>query len=220
MMRLRRHLLPLALLALVLIALPFTAGAQIPMIANGIVTATNASVNSANTTAETLLFQYTLPAAMLASWTTSNAAFASVPLHLKLNGYIQSTTTGAGTLGVNLGGSTATMLVANAMIINSGNTVNPWHLDVWISPIATLTTTSCTDVIGSCNRSIYMSGRMAYGKQSGSSETLASESVSNGLVLGTTAMNQPQTLTVLWRWSAAASANTLNIMNGTLVVGE
>ena len=85
MMRLRRRLLPLALLALVLVALPLSpVRAQIPMIANGVITATNASVNVANTTSEQLLFQYPIPAALMASWTTTNAAFASTPLHLVL----------------------------------------------------------------------------------------------------------------------------------------
>src|SRR6266850_6383023 len=165
MIRLRRHLIPAVLLALVLLALPLSpVRAQIPMIANGLVTATVASVNAANTTTEVLLFQYPIPAALIASWTSSNLAFGANPLHLRLNGGIRTLGTVAGvvaTLGVNLGGASATMVVVNGGALpgdlgsgtacagvaqGPGACQAPVALDVYISPIATVTTQNCTDL--------------------------------------------------------------------------
>jgi hypothetical protein len=216
----RLRWLALSLIALVALSSVGPARAQIPMIANGIIHATNASVNAANTTTETLLYQYPIPAALIASWTASNAAFASTPLHLVLNGTVQSTTgvtAHLGTLGVNLGSlTTASFVIANGTAIETGGVSNAVHIDVWISPIATVTTQNCTD-LRPCNVSVYMAGRMGYGT---AGVTAGTETVANGFVLGTAAMNQPLNLNVLWRWSGAASGNTLNIYNGVLKLGS
>jgi hypothetical protein len=226
MTRLRRHLVPVAVLVALIIAVewapvvppePFDAigqaRAQIPVIAQGIITATNASVNAANTTSEQLLFQYALPGALMASWTTSNTAFASVPLHLKLNGTVVSTGAGAGTIGVNLGSALATVSVSNSGYFTPA-AGGPIRIDAWISPIATVTTQNCTD-LRPCNVSVYMAVRVesAFNNATGTQ-------VQSGVALGTLPINVPVTLNVLHRWSAAASANSLNIYNGTLVVGE
>ena len=218
MMRLRRRLLPLALLALVLVALPLSpVRAQIPMIANGVITATNASVNVANTTSEQLLFQYPIPAALMASWTTTNAAFASTPLHLVLNGTILSTGAGAGSFGINLGSSLATLSISNQGFFTP-TTAGPLRVEVWAAPIATVTTQNCTD-LRPCNVSVYLSAQVTSAFQT-TTGLVASSTIINGVTLGTLGMNVPATLNVLYRWSAAASGNSLNIYNGTLLLGN
>jgi hypothetical protein len=218
----------LALLLVTAVALASgEARAQIPMIANGIVHATNATVNAANTTTETLLYQYPIPAALIASWTSSNTAFAATPLHLRLNGSLVTNSTtglgggvGAATLGVNLGGSLATMMVVNGLLPdNLGRGplgAAPVGIDVWISPIATVTTQNCTD-LRPCNVSLYMSGKFTTASITG--VNAATEITSNAVVLGTINVLQGQTLNVLWRWASAASSNSLNIYSGVLKLG-
>jgi VanZ family protein len=57
------------LVALAVSFAPLSSRAQstIPMISHGIINATVASVNAANTTAEILLYEFTVPASFLAS---------------------------------------------------------------------------------------------------------------------------------------------------------
>jgi hypothetical protein len=233
-----RRWLALSLIALVALTTVGPARAQIPMIANGIIHATVASVNVANTTTEQLLYQYPIPAALIASWTSSNIAFGAAPIHLHLQGGIRTIGTVAGNvanLGVNLGGSLATFSVINAGVLppdlGSGTACGgfavgigacqaPVALDVYISPIATLTSQNCTD-LRPCQYSLYMAARFvaASTAQSNVTQTWATETVFNVATLGTINVLQPQTLNVLWRWGAAASGNSLNIYNGVLKLG-
>src|SRR5262245_8521517 len=107
----RRWIALALLVALAVTIAPQSSQAQIPLISNGIIHATVASVNVANTTSEQLLYQYPIPAALIASWTSNNTAFGAVPLHLRLNGGIRTLGTVAGvgaSVGVSLGGSAAT----------------------------------------------------------------------------------------------------------------
>lgn len=217
-MTIRRWIALALIAALAVTTAPPSSRAQIPMIANGIVMSTVASVNIANTTTEQLMYQYPIPAALLASWTTTNRAFGSAPLHLVLMGTVQSTGAGALTVGVNLQSSTTTasMLAANGAILNTAAAGGPMQLDFWVSPIATLTTTNCTD-LKPCTPGLYMRTRLSFqGIAVG-----ATEVVLNGLSLPSAAgiTNQATTLNVLGRWSAAASGNTLNIYNGVLKLG-
>src|SRR4029077_4947225 len=213
--------------------------AQIPMIANGLVTATNASVNAANTTTETLLFQYPIPAALIASWTATNQAFAAVPLHLRLNGTLVTNSTtgvgggvGAATLGVSLGGASASLVIVNGALLpdnlGRGSACNgvsagvgpgpaPLAIGVWFAPIVTVTRQNCTD-LRPCNQSIDMSGKFSTATSTGTN--VASDVTLNAVVLGTINVLQPQTLNVLWRWASAASTNSLNIYNGSLLIGN
>lgn len=216
------------------------AQAQIPMLAQGLVMTTNASVNAANTTSEILLYQYQLPAALLASWTTTNTAFGSTPLHLRLNGTIQASG-GApvASLGVNLTplGSAQSSSVATLAIINGaamqqdigrgtacngsanaspGACAAPFWIDVMLSPIATVTTQNCTD-LRPCNASIYFAGQAQYASLSGTSAaTLTSY---NAASLAAVNINQPMVINVNWRWGVAASINSVNIYNGELKLG-
>jgi hypothetical protein len=217
------------------------ARAQIPIIANGLVNATIASVNAANTTTETLLYQYPIPAALIASWTALNNAFGAPPLHLRLNGLMRTAGgTGLGgnnapaTLGVNLGGSAATMTILNGLTLPSdlgsgtscgsgaamgvGACYAPVAIDVLFSPIATVTTQNCTD-LRPCSYSVYMSGRFMTASIAANNNSLATELTVNTATLGTVNVLTSQTLNVLWRWGSAASVNTLNIYNGSLTIG-
>lgn len=236
-----RRWIALALVALAVLTIaPPSSRAQIPMIANGMVHATVASVNSANTTAETLLYQYQIPAALIATWTSSNRAFGSAPLHLRLNGGIRTAGTVAGVTGnslaVSLGGSSATMLVVNGgalppdlgqttacggAAVGIGACQAPVALDVMISPIATVTTQNCTD-LRPCSLTVYVAGRfvVASTTQAVANYQFGTETSYNAATIATLNLNQTsQTLNVLWRWGAAASNNSLNIYNGVLKLG-
>ena len=235
-----RRWIALALVALAVVTIaPPSSRAQIPMIANGIIHATVASVNVANTTSEQLLYQYTIPAALLATWTTSNTAFGTAPLHLRLHGGIRTLGTVGGitgnSLAVNLGGSSATMMVVNGAAIapdlGSGNQCAggtqpgacpaPVALDVYISPLATRTSQNCTD-LRACNPSVYMAARFVTASTTlvGGSNSFATENAYNAATLAVLNLNQSSfTLNVLYRWGSAASGNSLNIYNGVLKLG-
>lgn len=233
-----RRWIALSLIAALALTTVGPARAQIPMLAQGLVMSTDASVNAANTTTETLLFQYPIPAALIASWTATNAAFGAAPLHLRLNGTLVTNSTtglgggvGAATLGVNLGGANASLVLVNGALLpdnlGRGSACNgvsagvgacpaPLSIDVWFAPIATLTTQNCTD-LRPCNQSLYMSGKFSTATATGTN--YASDVTLNAVVLGTINVLQPQTLNVVWRWASAASNNSLNIYNGVLKLG-
>jgi hypothetical protein len=208
------------------------ARAQIPIIANGLVVATDASVSATNTTGEVLLFQYPIPAAFIASWTATNNAFGAPPMHLRLNGMIYTSSTApTATLGVNLGGASATMTVVNGATLQASlggsgqpsggnqNLLSPVALDVWFNPIATLTTTSCAG-LGPCQYSLAMAGRFSTASITAqNTANLATESTYNAATLGTINVLTGQTLGVFWRWGAASAQNSLNIYSGTLTLG-
>ncbi len=232
----RLRWLALSLIAVFALTTVGPAHAQIPMLAQGMVMSTVASVNAANTTAETLLFQYPIPAALLASWTSTNA-FGSAPLHLRLNGTIVTSGASPGaTLGVNL--TSASGVVASMVIINgaalqqdlgrglvcggssaglTGACPAPASIDVYLSPIATLTTQNCTD-LRPCNQSIYMAGDAKFASLS--STSVATISTYNTASLAAANINQALTLNVVWRWAVAASVNSVNIYNGVLKLGH
>lgn len=235
-----RRWIALALVALALVTIaPPSSRAQIPMIAQGIIHATVASVNAANTTASTLLYQYSIPAALLASWTTNNTAFGTAPLHLRLNGLIRTAGTVGGVTGnslaINLGGSSATMLVVNGNALppdlGQGNQCGgtsianacfaPAALDVYISPIATLTSTSNVDLRPG-QPSVVMIARFSVASttQGQANYQFTTETTYNAATLASLNLNQSAfTLNVNWVWGAAASVNSLNIYNGVLKLG-
>lgn len=211
------------------------AAAQIPTPTHGIVHATVASVNAANTTAEILLYEYPIPAAYIASWTSANIAYGAAPLHLRLNGGIRTLgSSPTATLGINLGGALATMVLVNGSSLPTdygsgtacagaaqgpGACQAPVAIDIVISPIATLTTQNCTD-LRPCQYSMFMSGKfVAATTTQTTAGTFATEANFNAATLATINNRQPATLKVLWRWGGAASGNSLNIYNGVLKLG-
>jgi hypothetical protein len=236
-----RRWIALALVALLAVTLaPPSSRAQIPMLSQGMVMSTVASVNAANTTSETLLYQYPIPAALIASWTTNNTAFGAAPLHLRLTGLLRTAGgTGLGgnnapaTLGVNLGGASATMTILNGATLPSdigagtscgsgaamgvGACYMPMAIDVVISPIATVTTQNCTDV-RPCAYSLFMTGRFMTASFT-AANAQATEYAVNVATLGTINTQTSQTLNVLWRWGSASSVNAVNIYNGVLKLG-
>lgn len=235
-----RRWIALALVALLAVTFsPPSSRAQIPMIANGLVHATNASVSAANTTGEVLLYQYQLPAALIASWSQRNSLMpngAATPLHLSLNGTITTNSTtglgggvGAATLGVGLGTGASMALVNGALLpSNLGGTscgfnacAEPVAIDLWFSPIATGTTSTGGQIncagFQPCQYSLFMSGRFRWSSRT--TTNFSSESAINFATLGTINVLQPQTLNVLWRWASASNQNSLNIYNGVLKLG-
>jgi hypothetical protein len=238
-----RRWIALALVVAALVAIaPPASHAQIPMIANGIIHATSASVNAANSTAEILLYQYPIPAALWASWTTNNQAFASVPIHLRLNGGIKTVGTVGGitgnSLAVNLTSQTgvqiATMVIMNGATIPAdlgggacGGATQapnacqaPITVDVVVNPIATLTTQNATDLRPQVFQA-FLTGRVAVASttQGVVSNTLATENAYNATTFSQANNNQTAVLNVVWRWGSAASGNSLNIYNGVLKLG-
>ena len=245
----RRRWIALALLVAIAVTIaPQSSRAQIPMIAQGIIHATVASVNVANTTALTLLYQYPIPAALLATWTTNNTAFGAAPLHLRLNGTIRTLGTVGGPTNNNLTvtlGSTApiaSMMVVNGGILppdlGAGNNCAgiavanacfaPFTLDVMISPIATLTSTSDVDLRGASGGgkpSVYMTARLSVASttlgQNPAFIGATTETTYNAATLAAVNLSGATSfpLNVNFQWGTAASGNSLNIYNGVLKLG-
>lgn len=214
-----RRMLGLAL-ALCLALLPITpAAAQYATIGpGGVVNFSTASTTCVNTATACTLYSYTIPQGLVATMSLAPATatttvpniLTSPPLHFTARGLL-STQSSPGTLnvGVNFGGSTATLALVNGITPIASLVQQPVTLEVWLAPLITGTDTGANTVV--------MSARLAY--QNGTTIALASETTFNAAVLGTTSVRSAQTLSILWRWTTASNTNAISLHQRLLQVG-
>lgn len=208
-------------LAICLTVLPVTpAFAQYMTVgAGGIVHFSTASSTCVNTATACTLYSYTIPQGLMATGTIAPAtATTTVPnistsptLHFVGRGVL-STQSSPGTLnvGVNFGGSTATLALVNGITPVASLSNQPVTLEVWVNPLVTGTDTGANTVV--------LSARLAY--QNGATAALASETTFNANVVGTTSVRSAQTLSILWRWTTASNSNAITLYQRTLGVGN
>ena len=224
-----RALRVLLLVGLCLI-LPAAAWAQLPRIIGpgGILEYNTASVSLYNTTAEGILYNTSIPGAYAATAPAINTTTlwsTSAPLHLKMLGTVN---TSAGnpvlSVGVNFGGSGATLTLLNSVLM-PGNMANlPLQLDVWLSPIASF---SATNITGN-NVTVFLTARLTHqatgtiiNPDSGRYSTPGATQVTfNASVLGTTRLASPVALNVLARWTVANGLNSIAIYQRILKQGN
>ena len=227
----RRIVTVLCLLAL--LALPVAAWAQpLPPLVGpgGILQYLTASVSLYNTTAEGILYNTSIPGARVATAPAINTTTlwsTTAPLHLKMLGTIN---TGAGnpvlSVGVNFGGSSATLALLNSVLMPGHIGNLPLQLDVWLSPIASF---AATNITGN-NVTVFLSARLSHQATAtiinpsfGSGQSAiagATQITFNSSVLGTTQLASPVALNVFARWQAASGLNSLAIYQRILKIGN
>lgn len=213
-------------------AQPFSYGGY----AQGVVMYSTASVSCSNTASACSLWSSTIPGALTATTANTNwspSGVATPPgLHLTLLGALNTNVAidgpGLMNLGVNYGGGVtgvATIALVNAYAPMNGLRSAPVQIDVWVSPIATGTSTSLP--AGGAGY-VFLRGRMTYAGAANTASIWgpagsATETTFNAIVAGSTGgafLASAEQLNVIVQWSSASATNSFNIYNGVLVFGN
>jgi hypothetical protein len=188
-----------AILALGLIGSPV--GAQ-EFLQGFVLNKASTAVTVGNTTTGTTLYSFTVPTATWANFTSQQ--YGATNLHLKLIGSVSTnpSTGGVGNInvGCNYGGTTATISLANGIAPTANLVAAPVFLDLYLRTTST--------------GAPQLAGLLQTVSAAGTSFT------SGAVVVGTTSITAPQTLTCAWQWASAAATNTVTISTGVLVVGD
>jgi hypothetical protein len=185
----------------------------------GVVDYSTASTTCVNTATACTLYTYTIPQGLVATGTIAPATATttmpnvstSPPLHFVARGVLSTQSTpGTINVGVNFGGSTATLALVNGVSPTASLALTPVTLEVWVSPVKTATDTAANTVV--------VNARLAY--QVGTAIGTASEVTFNANVVGTTSVRSAQALSVLWRWTTASNTNAITLYQRTLGIGN
>lgn len=220
-----RRMLGLLTIAL-LIAAPFAATAQqFPSPANPTIVWSNASITAANTSSEVSFFQYVIPPGLIATSNVvpsgtnaptylSNAnaqtwqMYAPQPLHFRAIGTISGAAGTTVNLGINLGGTAATVNLNNILPGGITPALIPARLDVYAVPVATTTATPTSN-----NVTMLLYARFEFG-------TINAATISEANTIATFNLASPTQMNVVAKWAAAANTSTLNFMQRILRIGE
>ena len=218
------------LLVVLLLVFPASAWAQLPRLVGpgGILHYDTASVSYYNSTSEMPLYSVSIPGAYAATAPAINTTTlwsTTAPLHLKMLGTVN---TGAGnpvlSVGVNFGGSNATLALLNSAVLPGHMGILPMQIDVWLSPIASYSATN----MANNNLTVFVKARFMHqasatvvnpdnGRGLGGGATQVEY---NATVLGITRLASPVTLNVLARWTAASGLNSMAIYQRILKQGN
>ena len=236
-----RRMLATALALVLVAALAAPLGAQpqsfAPVPASGVVLYSGASISAVNTASEVSMFQYVVPAALIASATsvgalgtpvytgTTSSGLSTVPLstvpaplHLQMYGFLNAAAGTSVNLGINfgtIGGGTqaagtqgAATLTLNNNIVGAATFPLPVYMDVWVQPIAT--TTATPNAINTA----MMIARFQYLNASGTLTT------TNAATIAMVNIASPSQLNVVARWAAAAVSSNLSFLSRVLSIGR
>lgn len=187
----------------------------------GIVQWSNASASCVNTTNACNFWGATLGSSFFATSPLTNqtpAISTTMPLHLSMRG-LMTTNTGVQqisklSVGINYGGSTATIPLVNNVTLPPDLSNIPVNLDVWLNPIATASSPGNT-------QSMFMTARLSWGLPYVTAPgSVATEAVFNSAVIGTTPTQSPTTLNVLWQYGSASATNAVRFYQRMLTIGE
>ncbi len=205
---------------------PFAFGVS----SQGVLQYSTASISAVNTTSGVSLWQSLISGALTATapnvnWSPSSVQ-TPVPLHLVLHGHlltnIATAAVGAVNIGVNFGGGSsgvASLALANAWLPQQNLATVPVQLDVWMSPVATATSTSIPGA-GPCF--FYVSARLHVATTSSTGVLGAANTILDAHTCGTSGgafLASAQNLNVIWQWASAAATNSLTIYRGVLKYG-
>jgi len=221
--------LALALGFMALMVAPEVHAQQFPGVIapGGTMVYSGASITCANTAAECSMFQYTIPAAYIATGTTVGAVTSQYydgrsssgqntpvlwrtpqPLHLSMAGLVAGALGTSYQTGVNLGGTAATIGLSNTFS-STQTGFQPITLDVWITPIASVTATQ------SAVNNVFIVARLTTGLASSVAATATQVHTLTGMNLAS-----PAQLNVLNRWQAASNSSSIIWFKRVLKVGD
>src|SRR5580765_7158206 len=220
----------LILLAAMMIAAPFAAFAQtFPAPGSPTILWSSSSQTVVNSNQEVSLFQYNIPAALIATTTAvpagtlvptytsnatttgNNAGYAPQPLHFRALGLVAGAAGTGFNIGVSLGGTTATINLNNSIPVAISGPGTLARLDVYVVPVATGTATPTSG-----NITMQLVARISYQGNG----TAGSETVVNGVTSASMTTASITTLNIVGRWAAAASGSSLSFFNRILRIGE
>lgn len=181
----------------------------------GTIYVTTSSATLSNSVASMSLFSYQVPAGL--------AQGNYAPLHLRLLGVITTAqgvgSTGALNIGCSYGGSStsASIALANALVLPGSLVRSPWKLDLWLN--------GYTGAAASTSITGALQGRLAVAMPVGVAGTsypagLATEAVVNAQVDSSMTQGVNQVLSCEARWGSAATTNALTVINGVIVQGN
>ena len=184
----------------------------------GVIAQSGASVSCTNTTTACTLWTYTIPQGFFATARQTNqtpAVGVSPPLHLSMRGLLTTNTgtgvTGTLNVGVNFGGTTATIALVNGYTVLDNYSNRPVFLDVWLQPLAT--------AVSANTMTLYGTLRVGADATTGT-VLLATETSFNASVIGTTTLNVARTLAVNWLWGSASQTNAARFYQRSLQIGN
>lgn len=211
-----------------------------PIGPGGLIVNSNASVSVTNTTTETSIFQYVITPSLMATASSVGALGTPIytggtstglssaplyttpaPLHFRAVGTLAGAAATTVNIGVNFGQITGgtvgvATLTINNNVVGAITTPTPYYLDVWLSPIAstssTPTSANLLGIIGQAD--LFMVARAQYLNASGTLTTINSATVTSVNLASPTAIN------VVARWAAAASTSALTFYNRVFAVGQ
>ena len=208
-----------------------------PVPASGLIMSSGASVTAVNSASEVSMYQYTVPAALIASATSVGAVGTPIytgasasglstvplttvpaPLHFQAEGALAGAAGTTVNLGINFGTITSgtqaagTQGLATVVLNNNIAVANtfptPVYVDVWIQPIAT------TSATPNAINTVFMVARMQFLNASGTLTT------TNQATIAAINLASPTQLNVVARWAAASSNSTLTLFSRILAIGR
>lgn len=208
-----------------------------PVPAFGTIMSSNASISAVNSTAEFSAYQFTISPGYLATGTTVGATAspyytggtastmntpvlqqAPQPLHLRMLGTIQSGAATGFNIGVNLGGTQATVSL-NPTVIAATNADTPIRLDVWLVPLAALNATAAAPNTSN-TYSFWLAARLEVPLGGGAIGGSATQTIINIATLSSVNTASPNQLNVLMRWGTAAAGTGATWRSRLLRIGE
>jgi len=217
-------------LALVLMTLaPASAQPPIaPIVANGVIVSTTASIGVVNTIQAQTLWAGLIPPGLLATPPAANVAAVisgvgggqiqgfttgPAPLHLSLTGSVQTGSSGTMQLGVNYGGGasgSATVSLINGFSPAASAGPAPFRVDCWLIPVATASATAAAP------QSLVLSCRAELVSATPTQPNIFN---ANGFTSTTFNLASPNVMNVTWQWGAAGAGNEIKIYGSTLTIG-
>lgn len=206
-----------------------------PIPASGLILYSGASITAVNTTNEVSMFQFLVPAGLIATAVsvgavgspiytgTSASGLSTVPLtttpapiHFHAEGAIAGAAGTTVNLGINFGSLTPAIdlspilatLVLNNNLVSSNTLYTPAFMDVWLQPIAT------TSATPNAVNTAYFTARFSWVNASGTLTTTNAATVTN------INLASPAQLNIVARWAAAATGSSLIFFSRTLAIGR
>ena len=208
-------------------------------VSGGVLGCDFASRSFSNTVLASNLYQYVVPGAYVATQTLTPTLSAtvtgwnwtsSVPLHFRMLGTFTTNqgwdSPGTINLGINYGGTNASLSLVNGHAISGSLTDSPWRLDVYLLPFASSTTGGGTSsMVGAVSRTGRLWAEFRYAtftRSQGAGYNLSATTpvYFASYITGNFPVASPAQFNAEWRWASATQTNSINRHSACWKLGE